>query len=458
MTQNKVQFPEHFYWGSATAAYQVEGAWNEDGRGESIWDRFSHTPGNVHLGDTGDVACDHYHRWKQDIALMKELGMTSYRFSIAWPRILPEGRGKVNPAGVDFYSRLVDGLLEQGIEPFVTLYHWDLPQVLQDEGGWTVRSTAEAYIEYVEVVTRALGDRVKHWATFNEPWCSSFLSYEYGEHAPGYRNTGMAVCASHHILLAHGWAVPVIRKNSPEAEVGIVLNPAAAEPASPSIEDYRAFTRLDSNFNRWFLDPLYGRGYPADSVAHYIADGTLPPEGMTYVLPGDMDVIAAKTDYLGVNYYTRFVLRSEEIPEEQNLPRTVFRAPRCEWTEMNWEVFPEGLYRLLCRLYFDYQPQKIYITENGASYKDQVTAEGEIHDSKRTAYLREHLRMVHRAIQAGVPVEGYFVWSLMDNFEWARGYSQWFGIVHVDYETQQRIVKDSGKWYAQTARQNGFDY
>lgn len=456
MTQEWVEFPAGFIWGAATASYQIEGAWNEDGKGESIWDRFSHTPGHVQGGDTGDVACDHYHRWQEDVDLIHSLGLKAYRFSIAWPRILPMGRGKVNPAGIDFYSRLVDRLLEKDIQPFATLYHWDLPQVLQDEGGWPVRSTVDAFMEYVDVITRVLGDRVKNWTTFNEPWCSSFLSYEIGEQAPGLTNAGLALRAAHHLLLSHGRAIPVIRKNSPDCEVGIVLNPASAEPASASREDYRAFTWVDGNFNRWFLDPIHGRGYPADMVAAYQKEGDLPDGNMDFVQPGDLEAIAAPIDYLGVNYYTRFVERSEEVSEEENMPRTVFQAPRCEWTEMGWEVYPEGLYRLLCRLYFDYQPKKLYITENGASYRDVVADDGAVHDARRTRYLRDHLHMAQRAITAGVPLQGYFVWSLMDNFEWAKGYHQWFGIVRVDYDTQKRTLKDSGKWFSQVVKENGF--
>lgn len=456
MTENTYRFPKKFVWGASTAAYQVEGAVLEDGRGESIWDRFSHTPGKIRNGHTGDMACDHYHRWREDLQLMKAIGLNAYRFSIAWPRVLPTGRGAVNRAGLDFYDQLVDGLLAAGIEPFVTLYHWDLPQALQDEGGWLERSTCEAFVNYADVVSRALGDRVKHWTTFNEPWCSSFLGYQYGEHAPGEHDLGKAVRVSHHLLLAHGWSVDVLRKNSPAAQVGIVLNPSWAEPASGSQADYRAFTYHDGYFNRWFLDPLYGRGYPADMVESFSVAGGIPVGGMNYMHSGDLQAIAARTDYLGVNYYTRAVKRSSQIPEEENLPRTVHQAPKDEWTEMGWEVYPNGLYRLLCRLYFDYQPEKIYVTENGASYKDVLTEDGQIHDTLRTAYLQQHLVAVHRAISAGVPLEGYFVWSLLDNFEWARGYNQWFGIVSVDYDTQKRTMKDSGKWYASVIRRNGF--
>lgn len=448
-----LSFPRGFFWGTATAAYQIEGAWNEDGRSESIWDRFSHTPGKIRNGDTGDVACDHYHRWREDIGLMRLLGLNAYRFSIAWPRILPTGRGQVNPAGLDFYSRLVDTLLQAGIEPFITLYHWDLPQLLQDEGGWTVRSTAEAFVEYADVVTRALGDRVRHWITLNEPWCSSFLSYELGEHAPGWRDPRAAFTAAHHLLVAHGGAVPVIRRNSPTAEVGITLNLTQMEPASPSAADVEAARTADGRANRWFLDPLHGRGYPTDIVADALTAGWLPPAGLTFVQDGDLAAIAAPLDFLGLNYYTRFIVRSQQIPESENLPPTRLASP--ERTDMGWEVYPEGLYLLLTRVQREYTPARIYVTENGVSYPDTVDPDGRIRDTHRIAYLHEHLLAMYRAYQAGVALAGYFVWSLVDNFEWAKGYTQRFGLVRVEYATQERLPKDSAYWYRDVIIRNG---
>ena len=448
-------FPEQFLWGVATSSYQIEGAWNEAGKGESIWDRFAHTPGKIEDGSNGDVACDHYHRWPQDIALMKSLNIQSYRFSIAWPRILPEGRGRVNQSGLDFYSRLVDGLLEAEILPFATLYHWDLPQTLQDEGGWPVRSTAEAFVEYADVVSRHLGDRVKHWITHNEPWCISFLSHQIGEHAPGWQDWNAAIRASHHVLLSHGWAVPLIRRNSPEAEVGITLNFTPAEPASPSPADLSLYRRFDGYFHRWFTDPLYGRHYPADMVADYIAQGYLPSDGLTFVEEGDLQAIAVLTDFLGVNFYTRAIMRDEQAAG--NLPQTVFPAPESEWTDMGWEVYPEALYHLLNRLHFEYRPPKIYITENGASYSDGPDENGRIKDQRRLDYFRSHLAASHRAIQNGVPLAGYYAWSLMDNFEWAKGYTQRFGLVWVDFQTQERIPKDSALWYKEVIERNGFE-
>lgn len=440
---NQKEFPQDFLWGAATASYQIEGAWDEDGKGENIWDRFSHTPGKVENGDNGDVACDHYHRWREDIELMKELGLKAYRFSISWARILPAGRGEINQAGIDFYSNLVDGLLSAGIEPWVTLYHWDLPQALEDEGGWTVRSTAEAFLEYTDAITRALGARVKNWITFNEPWVSAFLGYKDGHHAPGRTDLNAAVATSHHLLLAHGLAVPLIRKNCADAKVGITLNLTPQEPASPSIVDRKLATWLDGYVNRFFLDPLVGRGYPQDMLDSY---GT----PLDFILPADMDAIAVPIDFLGVNYYTRNIARDETADE--NLPVTVERIGAI--TEMDWEVYPEGLYNTLGRLHFDYNFPAIYITENGASFADTVSDDGQVDDPKRLSYIQRHLGIAYDAIQIGVPLKGYFVWSLMDNFEWGFGYTKRFGLIRVDYESQERTLKSSAKWYAQIIAKN----
>jgi len=451
-----VSFPPEFLWGAATASYQIEGARNEDGKGESIWDRFVHTLGKIKGGDTGDVACDHYHRWAEDIRLMKELGLKAYRFSISWPRIFPLGQGKVNSVGLDFYSRLVDGLLQAGIIPFVTLYHWDLPQALQDEGGWAVRSTAEAFVEYADAVTRSLGDRVKHWITHNEPSVVALDGHFSGEHAPGVRDMATAVMVSHHLLLSHGWAVPVIHRNSPDAEAGITLNVNWSVAASDSASDRDALRREHGMWVRWYTDPLYGRGYPADMVEDAIAEGHLPPEGMSFVQPGDLRAIAVPTDFLGLNYYARFIARDQDAPD--NPPQTVLAPARDSGriTETGWEVYPDGLFNILAWIYFEYQSPKIYITENGASYSDGPDAEGRVRDSRRLDYLRAHFAAAQRAIQAGVPLRGYFVWSLMDNFEWAEGYSQRFGLIWVDYQTQKRIFKDSARWYQKVIAENGF--
>ena len=435
-----IVFPSDFIWGAATSAYQIEGAWAEDGKGESIWDRFAHTAGKISDGSTGDVACDHYHRWQQDLDLMYDLGLQAYRFSISWPRVLPAGRGAVNQAGLDFYDRLVDGLLERGITPFVTLYHWDLPQALQDEGGWPARSTAEAFTAYADVVSSRLGDRVKHWITHNEPWVAAFLGYAMGVHAPGIQDFQQALATAHHLLLSHGWAIPVIRAHSKDAVVGITLNPTDVVPASPSPQDYRAAREMDGYINRWFLDPIYGRHYPADMIDWF---QKVHGAEMTFVQEEDMNVIATPTDFLGVNYYTRIVAR-DSSPE--NLPPTI-STDSSEFTDMGWEVVPSSFFRLLNRLHFDYQVPSIYITENGAAFPDTISPQGHVHDERRLNYLKTHLEALHQAMQCGVPVHGYFAWSLMDNFEWSFGYTKRFGIVYVDFETQQRIVKDSGKWY-----------
>ena len=451
-------FPEKFMWGAATAAYQIEGGWDADGKGESTWDRFVRQPGKIKNGDTGDVACDHYHLWAQDIALMSEIGLTAYRFSINWPRVLPDGRGRLNPAGLDYYKRLVDRLLEVGIEPYITLYHWELPQTLEDLGGWTVRSTAEAFVEYSDVISRHLGDRVKHWFTHNEPSVVAYLGYEMGVHAPGVHDPYQAMAASHHLLLSHGMAVPVLRRNSPGAEVGIVINQGYTPPASASWADLQAVRSGSGKWVRWFMDPLFGRGYPADVIADAHSAGHLPPGGMAFVKDGDLSTIAAPIDAVGLNYYARHVVRSQQVPEEQNMPQTVFSAPkdRQHWTEMDWEVYPDGLFATLCGWYFNYQMPKLYITENGASYSDGPGADGKVHDIHRVNYLKDHFAAAHRAIQAGVPLAGYFVWSLMDNFEWSHGYSQRFGIVWVDFKTQQRVLKDSALWFQGVIRNGGW--
>ncbi len=451
---SSVTFPKGFIWGSATSSYQIEGATREDGRGESIWDRFAGTPSNIKDGTNGDVACDHYHRWREDLDLLRRLGHAAYRFSLAWPRILPRGRGPANPAGLDFYSRLVDGLLERGIVPFATLFHWDLPQALQDDGGgWANRATVTAFAEYADVVTRRLGDRVKHWITHNEPWCSSMVSHQKGVHAPGVRDWRIALAAAHHILLSHGQAVPIIRTNSPGATVGITLNLSPSVPASPSPEDADAARRHDGYMNRWFLEPVFRGEYPADIVTDYIADGHLP-DGMPFVRPGDLRDMAAPTDFLGVNYYNRHVARSDRIPEEKNAPRTVFAAPRADWTDIGWEVHAPGMFEVLMRVHLEYRPRTIYITENGAAYSDAPDASKRIADVKRIRYLRDHLLEAKRALDNGVPLDGYFAWSLLDNYEWDHGYSQRFGLTWVDYATQERIPKDSALWYQKVIEAN----
>ena len=431
-------FPAGFTWGAATAAYQIEGAIDADGRLPSIWDTFAHTPGRVLNGDTGDQACDHYHRWREDVDLLKQLGASGYRFSIAWPRILPTGIGTVNAKGLDFYERLVDALLVAGIQPWVTLYHWDLPQPLEDAGGWPERATADAFAGFAEIVARRLGDRVQRWTTLNEPWCSAFLGYELGIHAPGKTDPKLGFAAAHNLLLAHGRAVQVLRSSVPAAQVGIALNPTPVEAATGSAADAAAAERADAYLNRWFLDPIFGRGYPADGLSLVRQYFEAPSDA-------DLQVIAQPIDMLGVNYYRPTIVC--DSPGGGPFSFGSVLPPNEHVTQMDWLVRPSGLLDLLLRIHRDYPVQEIAVTENGAAYLDPVPDGGTLHDPERTAYLASHIAAVGEAIQARVPVTGYFVWSLLDNFEWAQGYSNRFGIVYVDFATQQRIVKDSGRWY-----------
>lgn len=448
-----LHFPKGFMWGVATSAYQIEGAVNEDGRGESTWDRFAHTPGKIKDGSTGDVACDHYHRWADDIASMQALGIQAYRFSIAWPRILPAGRGAVNQPGIDFYSRLVDGLLAAGIRPIPTLFHWDLPQALQDAGGWPNRDSVAAFTDYADVISRALGDRVKDWITHNEPWCTTMLGHVLGVHAPGLRDWYAGLRTAHHVLLSHGEAAARLRANTPGGRVGIALNFEPAVAASPSSADFHAARWWDGYFHRWFLDPIFGRNYPADMVDYYTR-ATFLPHGLDFVQPGDLDIIATPLDFFGVNYYTRHVARGSS---PDNLPQTIFPAPEAERTQMGWEVVPDTFYDLINRLHFEYRIPQILITENGCSYIDHPDAAGRVADPRRIAFLDGHLRALHRAMQNGAPVMGYLQWSLLDNYEWAEGYTQRFGLVYVDYATQQRVIKDSGYWYRQVIQANALE-
>jgi beta-glucosidase len=435
-------FGPDFAWGAATSAYQVEGAAREDGRAPSIWDAFCRVPGAVAGGDTGDVACDHYHRWREDVALMATLGLGAYRFSIAWPRVLPDGGGAVNAAGLAFYDRLVDALLEAGIEPHPTLYHWDLPQALQDRGGWPSRDTAERFAEYASVVAGALGDRVASWATLNEPVCAAWLGHLRGVMAPGVADVGQAVPASYHLMLAHGLGVQAIRAAAPGARVGVVHLLTDCEPGSDRDEDVAAARREDGHHNRWWLDPVHGRGLPADMIEEY---GVEPP-----VRPGDLEAIAAPLDWLGVNYYRRSVnVADPDGPPPHARQITPDGTPR---TGMDWEIHPDRLERILVRMTEEYAPRSVMVTENGSAYTDTVTGDGAVHDPERTAYLEAHLAACASAIRKGVPLDGYFAWSLLDNFEWAYGYAQRFGLVHVDFGTQKRTVKDSGHRYAEIIR------
>ena len=433
-------FPADFVWGVATSAYQIEGAVAEDGRGESIWDTFCRTPGKVANGDTGAVACDHYHRWESDLDLIASLGVNAYRFSIAWPRIVPEGRGRIEPRGLDFYDRLVDGMLDRGLAPYATLYHWDLPQALEDEGGWTNRDIVDAFVAYADAVTARLGDRVASWATLNEPWCSAFLGYVKGEHAPGRTSVAAGLRAAHHLLLAHGSALPVMRRNAPGSEHGIVLNLNPVYPASDSPADAAAAHRFDGFFNRWYLEPILHGSYPEDAWEGY---GDVVPD----VESGDLEVIAREIDFLGVNYYSRVVVADGDGP----WPSTRGVPGSGPVTGMGWEVYPQGLTDLLVRLDRDYSIPRLHITENGAAYRDERDA-GRVRDADRVRYFEEHVAAVATARAQGVPAAGYFAWSLMDNFEWAYGYDKRFGIVHVDYDTQERTLKDSARWYRDWVR------
>jgi beta-glucosidase len=437
----------------ATSSHQIEGAFREDGRGESIWDRFATLPGRIADGSDASVACDHYHRWRDDIALLQWLGVGAYRFSIAWPRVIPAGTGTVNPAGLDFYDALVDELLRRDIQPFVTLYHWDLPQALEDAGGWRSRATVDAFVEYTNVVTACLGDRVRHWITHNEPWCIAHLGHEDGEHAPGHRNPVEAVRVAHHLLLSHGRAIDVIRRNAPGAEAGIVLNLCPAYPATPSAADHDAARAFDGLFNRWYLEPVFHGRYPVDTMEDRVACGSVSNVEPTFILPGDMKAIAAPLDFLGINYYSRAVTRADAAGH----PEQIDVVPASELTEMGWEVYPQGLHDLLRRVTRDYAPAKIYITENGAAFHDEPGAGGRVNDTRRGNYLRDHLAAARAAIADGVPLRGYFLWSLMDNFEWAHGYTKRFGIYHVDYATQVRTPKQSAYWYRNVVHENAIE-
>ena len=449
-----ITFPDGFVWGAATASYQIEGAAREDGRGPSIWDTFSRSPGRVFQGHTGDVACDHYHRYVEDVALMADLGLASYRYSIAWPRIQPDGTGPVNVKGLDFYDKLTDELLGKGIDPVVTLYHWDLPQTLEDLGGWANRLTAEAFAEYAQIVHARLGDRVNTWTTLNEPWCSAYLGYASGRHAPGRQEPAAAFAAVHHLLLGHGLAANALRSAGARS-VSITLNPAAVFPVDPeSSADREACRIIDGLSNRMFFDPLLLGRYPADMLAHMARFTDL-----SYIQDGDLATINAPIDVLGINFYQPAYVSAKPgepaAPDQPGSEGIAYRAPDGPVTDMNWAIEPSGLTRLLKRIHDDYPGTAMLITENGAAYPEVPAADGGVHDTRRIEYLDGHLRACHDALAAGVDLRGYFVWSLMDNFEWAEGYAKRFGIVHVDYATQQRVLKDSAKWYREVIRRNG---
>jgi beta-glucosidase len=436
----RYEFPSGFRWGAGTAAYQIEGAWNEDGKGESIWDRFSHTPGHIANGDTGDVACDHYHRSAEDVALMKRLGLQAYRFSVSWPRVLPLGRGAANAAGLDFYDRLVDQLRSAGIEPFLTLYHWDLPQALEDEGGWLSRTTPQWFAEYASLIARRLGDRVRYWATLNEPRVVMVNGYLFGKHPPAERDRRKAFQAGHHLLLAHGLALEALRAARSDLQVGIALNQSGADPASEAAADAAA-ARVRWREETEILEALLRGAYAEDAWGGRAQDAPR-------VDPGDLERIAQPIDYLGLNFYARHVVGADGNVE---------RVPGSSYTAMGWEVNAPALRRLLQKLAAEYRLPPVYITENGAAFDDEVGPDGNILDPARIDYLRRHLQEVWNAIGDGIDVRGYFAWSLLDNFEWTYGYAKRFGLVRVDPETRARTVKASGEWYRQVIARNGMD-
>lgn len=446
---SRADFPEGFVWGTATASYQIEGATFEDGRGLSIWDTFSRRPGAIADGSTGDVADDHYHLFREDISVMSDLGVDAYRFSIAWPRIQPHGEGPANAAGVGFYRELAEGLLEKGITPWATLYHWDLPQTLEDRGGWLDRDTAMRFADYSAIVAEGLGDLITDWITLNEPWCSSFLGYASGHHAPGRTMGAQASHAAHHLLLGHGLAVPAIRAAVPDANVGVTVNLYSVRPASESAADLEAARRIDGLSNRFFLDPLLRGAYPAD----VLADMGEADWFAAHATDEDLTVIAAPIDFLGINFYSRHtVAASEEVPEAPSAypgsETVVFVDTGTARTGMGWEIHPDALVDVL-EMAHELAPElPLYITENGSAYDDTVSADGRVDDPLRLEYLQRHVAACRTALDRGLPLQGYFAWSLIDNFEWAWGYSRRFGIVHVDYETQKRTVKSSGEWFA----------
>jgi len=427
-----------FLWGVATSSFQIEGATNEDGRGPSIWDTFCKVPGKVANGDTGDIACDHYHRYIEDLDLMKWMGVRAYRFSVAWPRVIPNGVGKLNELGLDFYDRLIDSLLKREIAPWLTMYHWDLPEALQLRGGWNNREIVEWFGEYAEVLTSRFGDRVKNWMTLNEPLCSAWLGHLYGDMAPGIKNLQTALNVSHHLLMSHGLASKVIRSNVSAANVGIVINVTPAVPATDSQEDSNAAQLVDGFDNRWFLNPVFGRTYPADVID---ALGASPE-----IHSGDMKLISQDLDFLGVNFYFRQTVAADQ--NSKPLPIRSVNRENVKRTAMNWEVHPQAFEEILLRISKEYSPKAIYITENGSAWNDEVIND-EIVDDERIDYLARHLDAMKSAKSHGAPILGYFAWSFLDNFEWAYGYEKRFGLIYVDYKTQIRTPKKSAFFYRQ---------
>ncbi|WP_433355395.1 GH1 family beta-glucosidase [Microtetraspora malaysiensis] len=458
-----LMFPTGFVWGAATSAYQIEGAVAADGRGTSVWDTFVNQPGHVVGGENADVAIDHYNRYREDVRLMAGLGLTAYRFSVSWPRIQPDGAGAVNAKGLDFYKRLVDELLAHGVDPWLTLYHWDLPQALEDAGGWPERDTAARFADFAALVHDALGDRVTNWSTVNEPWCAAFLGYASGEHAPGRREPAAAIRAAHHLNLAHGLSTQAMRAQRADSLIGGCVNLYAISPATDSEADRDAARRIDGLQNRFFLDALLKGAYPED-----VLEDLRAVTDTDFIQDGDLSLIGAPLDTLLVNYYSRFTVSgapggarsAAAAPTDSGSPwvgseHVGFVNGGRPVTAMGWEIDDSGLYELLTRLARDYPSVPLVISENGAAFDDELTTDGRVHDQERLAYIDAHLRTCHAAIEAGVPLRGYFAWSLMDNFEWAWGYGKRFGLVYVDYPTQRRVLKDSALWYAEAARHGG---
>jgi len=444
-----IQFPKDMKWGTATASYQIEGAANEDGRGPSIWDTFSHTPGKVKGGDNGDIACDSYHRYEEDIRIMKDLGIDYYRFSVAWPRIYPNGKGDINPKGLEFYHDFVDKLIENGIEPMCTLYHWDLPQALQDQGGWANRETIDAFVQYAKTMFREFKGKIKYWITLNEPWCISFLSNHIGAHAPGYQDLQLATDISHHLLVAHGRAVKKFRELEVEGQIGFAPNTTWLDPFSDQQEDLDACQREIGHYVEWFMDPVFKGEYPQFMVEWFRKKGV-----ELHIQSGDLDDINQPIDFLGINYYTGHIARYKE---NTGLFDFEYIEMGYERTDIDWPVYPEEFFKVLTHITKRYGDVPIYITENGACYNDEPV-NGKVGDDRRIKYLQQHLTALSQAIESGVNIKGYFVWSLMDNFEWAEGYSKRFGIVHVDYNTLERTKKDSFYWYKKMIANNWFEY
>ena len=436
-------FPRQFLWGTGTSAFQIEGSSEAAEKGLSIWDTFTKVPGQIEDGSNADIACDSFRRPDRDISILTELGMQAYRFSFSWPRIQPEGQGHGNTRALDHYDRFIDGLLERNIQPWVTLYHWDLPQSLENAGGWPARDTAYAFADYTEIVAKRFGDRVRGWITQNEPWCAAMLGYREGVHAPGRKSHADAIAATHHLLLGHGMALPILRAYSSQAQVGLALNLSQVDAATDDEADQEEARVFDGELNRWFCDAIFHSRYPADVLAHFEQSGALP-KGATFIREGDLRHIGGTIDYLGLNYYLRALSSASGAFSAVN-PDSRVDLPR---TDMGWEVYPQGLYNTLRMIHERWSPPSIFITENGAAFQDKPDDEGRVLDFERTDYLYRHLQEVRGARNAGIPVHGYFAWSLLDNFEWDRGLSKRFGLVHCDFESGRCTPKQSARWYA----------